>query len=125
MLSQSKDIIEKHVRTHTERSAEDVAAISTIEFFFRSDGKINTNFAKNDKWPNTDGTFEFVPNPDVDRRPKHSFIVQVKGTQLVFSEELNEGNFAIVALHKSAIGFGKQLQETEAMRLQNSFRVES
>jgi len=80
MLSQSRDIIEKHVRTHTERSAEDVAAISTIEFFFRSDGKINTNFAKNDKWPNTDGTFEFVPNPDVDRRPKHSFIVQVKGT---------------------------------------------
>lgn len=46
MLSQSRDVIEKHKRTHTERSAEDVAAISTIEFFFRSDGKINTNFAK-------------------------------------------------------------------------------
>ena len=80
MLSQSKEIIERHLKTHTERSAEDDSAISTIEFFFRSDGKINTNFAKNDKWPNTDGTFEFVPNPDVDRRPKHSFIVQVKGT---------------------------------------------
>lgn len=80
MLSQSREIIERHVKTHTERSAEDVAAISTIEFFFRSDGKINTNFVKNDKWPNTDGTFEFVPNPEIDRRPKHSFIVQVKGT---------------------------------------------
>ena len=46
---------------------------------------------------------------------------KINGVQLVFSEELNEGNFAIVALHKSAIGFGKQLEETEAMRLQNAF----
>lgn len=45
----------------------------------------------------------------------------INGTKLVFSEELNEGNYAIVALHKSAIGYGKQLEETEAMRLQNSF----
>ena len=46
---------------------------------------------------------------------------KINGVQLVFSEELNEGTFAIVGLHKSAIGFGKQLQETEAMRLQNAF----
>ena len=46
---------------------------------------------------------------------------KINGTQLVFSEELNEGNFAIIALHKSAIGFGKQLEETEAMRLQSAF----
>ena len=45
---------------------------------------------------------------------------KINGVQLVFSEELNGGSYAIVALHKSAIGFGKQLQETEAMRLQNS-----
>ena len=45
----------------------------------------------------------------------------INGTQLVFSEELNEGSFAIVVLHKSALGFGKQLQETEAMRVQNAF----
>ena len=45
----------------------------------------------------------------------------INGTQLVFSEELNEGAFAIVVLHKSAIGYAKQLEETEAMRLQNSF----
>lgn len=97
MLSQSRDVIEKHKRTHTERSAEDVAAISTIEFFFRSDGKINTNFAKNDKWPNTDGTFEFVPNPDVDRRPKHSFIVQVKGTHS-YTETSGEVKYALKSL---------------------------
>ena len=45
----------------------------------------------------------------------------INGTQLVFSEELNEGTFAIVVLHKSAIGYAKQLEETEAMRLQNAF----
>ena len=46
---------------------------------------------------------------------------KINGVQLVFSEELNGGRFAIVVLHKSAIGFGKQLEETEAMRLQNAF----
>ena len=46
---------------------------------------------------------------------------KINGVQLVISEELNGGEFAIVVLHKSAIGFGKQLEETEAMRLQNAF----
>ena len=45
----------------------------------------------------------------------------INGTKLIFSEELNEGKYAVVVLHKSAIGYGKQLEETEAMRLQNSF----
>lgn len=45
----------------------------------------------------------------------------INGTQLVFSEELNTGTYAIVVLHKSAIGYANQLSETEAMRLQNSF----
>ena len=45
----------------------------------------------------------------------------INGTKLIFSEELNEGNYAVVVLHKSAIGYGKQLEETEAMRLQSSF----
>jgi hypothetical protein len=46
---------------------------------------------------------------------------KINGVQLIFSEELNGGEYAIIALHKSAIGFGKQLEETEAMRLQNAF----
>ena len=46
---------------------------------------------------------------------------KINGVQLIFSEELNGGEFAIVALHKSAIGFGKQLEKTEAMRLESSF----
>ena len=45
----------------------------------------------------------------------------INGTQLVFSEELNNGACAAVVLHKSAIGFGKQLEKTEAMRLESSF----
>ena len=80
MLSQSKDIIERHVKTHTERSAEDVAAVTTLESFLNSDGRINCDFSKNDKWPNTDGFFELVPNPDLNRRPVQSFFVQIKGT---------------------------------------------
>ena len=45
----------------------------------------------------------------------------INGTTLVYSEELNGGKFAILTLHKSAIGFGTQLQETEAMRLETDF----
>lgn len=45
----------------------------------------------------------------------------INGTQLVFSEELNAGKYAIVTLHSSAIGFGVQLDETEAMRLETAF----
>ena len=80
MLLQSKSIIEKHVKTHTERSAEDAAAVATMDYFFRTGGRINSSFTKNDKWPNTDGTFEFVSNPDITRRPAHSFFAQIKGT---------------------------------------------
>ena len=70
----------KHLKTHTVSSAEDTAAVVTLEFFFRSDGRINTNFFKNDKWPNIDGNFEFVSNPDVSRQPLKNFFVQIKGT---------------------------------------------
>ncbi len=80
MLSQSKEIIDVHVKTHTEQSAEDVAAVTTLESFLNSNGRINCDFSKNDKWPNTDGFFELVPNPDLCRRPVQSFYVQIKGT---------------------------------------------
>lgn len=80
MLDQPKSLIERHVKTHTERSAQDNAAVSTLEFFFRSNGRINTAFASNDKWPNIDGTFEYVAEPDLSRRPKQNFFAQIKGT---------------------------------------------
>jgi hypothetical protein len=47
----------------------------------------------------------------------------INGSQIVVSEELANagGKYKIMALHKSAIGHGKQVDETEAMRLQGSF----
>ena len=80
MLSQNKELIEEHVKTHTERSAEDVAAVTTLESFLNSNGRINCEFAKNDKKPNIDGFFELVPDPDINRRPTQTFFVQIKGT---------------------------------------------
>ena len=71
----------KHIKTHSERSTEDVAAVSCLQNLLQSDGKINTNFAANDKWPNTDGTFEYVSNPDISRQPEQNFFVQIKGTK--------------------------------------------
>lgn len=80
MKSNYGDFYEQHISTHSERSAEDRAAVSTLETFLISDGRINTDFSRDDKWPNHDGTFEFVPNPDISRCPEQNFIVQIKGT---------------------------------------------
>lgn len=80
MQSNSSELYRRHIATHTERSTEDRAAVSTLETFLISNGKINTNFSCDDKWPNHDGTFEFVPNPEISRTPEQNFIVQIKGT---------------------------------------------
>lgn len=48
---------------------------------------------------------------------------KINGLQVVSSEELAQadGKYKIVAMHQSAIGFGKQIDKTEAMRLESSF----
>ena len=81
MQSNKSELFRNRVATHTERSAEDQAAVSTLQNFLKSGGKINPNFAANDKWPNTDGCFEFVSNPDLSRCPDQNFVVQIKGTR--------------------------------------------
>ena len=81
MLDQTNANIERHIKTHTERSDDDRSAVSVLETFLRSNGRINTSFASDDKWPNHDGTFEFVPNPEISRRPVQTFYVQIKGTR--------------------------------------------
>ena len=91
------DISTQRIKTHTETSAEDSAAVTTLQSFLKSNGKINTNFAFNDKWPNTDGTFEFVPNPDISRRPEQNFFVQIKGTSS-FSENDEEVSYSLKSL---------------------------
>jgi hypothetical protein len=48
---------------------------------------------------------------------------KINGMQIVVSEELSQaaGKKKIMALHKEAIGFGKQIDQVEAMRLENAF----
>ncbi len=48
---------------------------------------------------------------------------KINGMQVVVSEELSvvSGKLKIMALHKSAIGHGKQIDQTEAMRLEGAF----
>ena len=81
-LATREELIKKHIATHTVKSAEDRDAVSTLETFLSSDGRINTNFASDDKWPNHDGTFEFVSDPQLSRIPEQNFFVQIKGTHL-------------------------------------------
>ena len=80
MQSNYSELYRRHISTHFQRSAEDRAAVSTLKTFLISDGKINTNFSCDDKWPNHDGTFEFVSEPEISRCPEQNFIVQIKGT---------------------------------------------
>lgn len=81
MQRNNSELFKSHISTHSEHSAEDRAAVSTLETFLTSGGKINTNFSCDDKWPNHDGTFEFVSNPEISRCPEQNFIVQIKGTR--------------------------------------------
>ncbi|WP_273130006.1 P22 phage major capsid protein family protein [Bacillus weihaiensis] len=48
---------------------------------------------------------------------------KINGMQVVVSEELANvtGKLKIMALHQSAIGYGKQIDETEALRLEGDF----
>ena len=75
MLTSNPEQIQRHIKTHTDRSAMDEAAVSILKTFLRSNGRINTNFASNDKWPNTDGTFEFVTNPTIYKKLKISLLL--------------------------------------------------
>ncbi len=83
----NKNAINRHIKTHSKHSVEDDAAVTTLKSFLSSDGKINTNFFNNDKWPNIDGSFEFVSNPELSRIPEQNFIVQIKGTSCYTEKE--------------------------------------
>ena len=82
-----KEVLDKHLKSHSKRSDEDMAAVSVLETFLRSGGKINCDFKSNDKWPNTDGNFELVINPNNSRLPAQNFSVQIKGTAFYESDE--------------------------------------
>ncbi len=64
MIEQAKAKVKKHIKTHSEHSVEDRSAIALLGTFLNPGGRINTSFEANDTWPNHDGTFEFVSNPN-------------------------------------------------------------
>ena len=76
----TSELLNRHIKSHTERSSDDSDAVSTLQHFLNSGGRINHVFSCNDKWPNTDGMFELVPKPEHSRQPKQRFAVQIKGT---------------------------------------------
>lgn len=83
-----KEQIQRHIKTHTPRSDDDRNAVVMLSAFLRSNGKIAHNgFACNDTYPNIDGNFELVPNPEISRRPKQNFSIQIKGTS---KEKIND-----------------------------------
>lgn len=79
MYSSDNMDVERHIKTHSSTAVLDSAAVSVLKSFLRSE-RIITNFAEHNTWPNHDGTFEYVPNPDESHRPKQNFFVQIKGT---------------------------------------------
>lgn len=80
MDSKHIETIKRHISTHTVRSSEDRSAVSYLQNVLNPDGRINTSFSSDDKWPNHDGMFEYVSNPDVSKQPEQNFVVQIKGT---------------------------------------------
>lgn len=93
----TKELLQRHKRTHSTHSDEDRAAVDVLGTFLRSDGKINRNFSCDDKWPNTDGFFEFVSNPEISRRPDQNFFVQIKGTT-VYNEKDGSVKYSLKSL---------------------------
>lgn len=92
-----KEHIERHIATHTVHSAEDRSAVSFLESVLNPGGRICTSFSSDDKWPNHDGFFEYVSNPDISKSPKQNFIVQIKGTHN-FSEKNGVVSYCLKSL---------------------------
>lgn len=110
MTSSNREAVERHIKTHSVRSNEDRSAVNILQAFLRSDGKINPNFAYNDKWPNTDGTFEFVSNPSVSKRPTQNFSVQIKGSSC-YSESNGVVKYSLKSLAFPAYIYSRVTQD--------------
>ena len=90
--------IERHLKSYPERSADDADAVSTLEFFLRSNGRIHSNFYTNDKEPNIDGRLELISAPEMSRRPAQSFVVQIKGTNAPYAEKDGTVKYSLKSL---------------------------
>lgn len=77
------ETLKRHISTHTARSAEDRSAVSYLESVLNPAGRINTSFASDDKWPNHDGMFEYVSNPDKSRRPEQNLLYKSREHMII------------------------------------------
>lgn len=57
-----KELIEQHIKTHTVNEEKDKQTVAFLECNLNKKGRIRTDFSDNDKWPNHDGTFEYIEN---------------------------------------------------------------
>lgn len=73
---------ENHISSHTENSFRDSQAVHGLQSLLEEFGRIKTEFACDDKWPNTDGRFELISDPEISNIPSQSFIVQIKSTTI-------------------------------------------
>lgn len=55
MLDQTNANIERHIKTHSVRSDDDRTAVSVLETFLRSNGRINTGTGDGDRACSTGG----------------------------------------------------------------------
>lgn len=80
MARAKRERLEYHIRTHSVRATIDSQSVHYLEDLLGTGGMIHTQFSTYDTWPNTDGTFDLVPDPNHSRRPIQQFSVQIKGT---------------------------------------------
>lgn len=123
MNSYYYDLLQKHINTHTEHSSEDRSAVHYLESVLNPGGRINTSFSCDDKWPNHDGTFEYVSNPEISQRPEQNFIVQIKGTH-TFTEHNGEISYSLKSLAFPAyIASEITADGLDSWEINNGFRI--
>ena len=79
-MNETKENLERALNIHSVLSDEDKAAVSSLESILNYGTKIHTNFDKEDKWPNIDGTFVLSYNNEKHGVPLQNFVIQIKST---------------------------------------------
>ncbi len=92
------EICNNHLNTHSLNAVRDKKTVACLENFLSSNGKINTKFEAYSTWPNIDGSFELVQEPDLSRAPIKNFCVQIKGTENDYEEDENEIKYRLMDL---------------------------
>ena len=92
MYTQNRNNIERHVKTHSQRSDEDRSAVTILETFLRANGKISTNFSKEDITHVSDETIkiqvrcEFEFNLKLSSLLKRNFLLSTTQLRRLFEQ---------------------------------------